>query len=356
MKNAVRWLGFDDRWLLVLGVPFVALVLSSVMYGQLLVESPRIFFTVCGPISVFYTATFWLLFRAIIITLRKKTQLQTKTFHRIFLEIICILAAYLLVKPVLTILVNTVGGESADLVKPHPSLEVFSSLIFSYLILFIYETAYIQKQLEKSNLEKEKLGRAHMQAQLEGLKNQIQPHFLFNSLNTLTALIHQDSTRAERYVQKLCKVLRYVLDMREEVLIPLEREIQFLKAYMFLLKERFGDNLQLNLHIEKKYYSEMVAPLTLQILFENAIKHNTISGEKPLRVDIHVTPDHKLVVSNTLQPKKTEMNSTKTGLANIRRRYQFLMDDPIEIRKTWDSFVVTLPLLSQVQDRSLSQS
>jgi len=274
--------------------------------------------------------------------------LRMDTIKRIVTESVAILAAYLILKPALEYLVENVLPLSDDFVKPQHSIEIFSSLILSFLVLLIYEIVYVQRQLEKSNVEKAQLSRAHMQAQLEGLRNQIQPHFLFNSLNTLSALIGQDVKRAESYVQKLSKVFRYVLEIRDESLISLEEEIKFLNAYIYLLKERFGDNLNVEINIHDKYSQDLIAPLSLQILFENAIKHNSISKDQPLQIRLSVDSDRKLIIENNLQLRSEEIKSTKMGLENIKKRYQFIMDDPIEVIRTLETFAVSLPLISSV--------
>ena len=341
-------LGFDDRLLLLFGIPFVALILSSVLYAGTLVDQTPAFFSICYPISIFYTTSFWFIFRAIIILVRKFDRFRSNTIHRILLEVISVMVAYVLLKPGLEYLLEILPLKG-DFPKPHHTIEIFSSLVMSLFILLIYEIVYVQRQLEKSNLEKAQLSRAHMQAQLEGLRTQIQPHFLFNSLNTLSALIEQDAQRAEKYVQKLSRVFRYVLEIRDESLISLDEELRFLDAYIYLLKERFGSNLEVVIEVSEEYNQDLIAPLSLQILFENAIKHNTISKEKPLHILLTVSKDRKLIVENNLQLRSEAIKSTKIGLENIRKRYKFILDDPIEVIKTLETFRVSLPLVASVQ-------
>ncbi len=340
-------LGFDDRLLLLLGIPFIALILSSVLFAGTLVEETPAFFSICYPISVFYTAAFWLIFRGIIILVRRVNRFKQHTVHRIVVEVLLVVTAYVVLKPVLEYLVDLLPLADG-FAKPHRTIEIFSSLVLSFFIMLIYEIIYVQKQLERSNLEKAQLSRAHMQAQLEGLRTQIQPHFLFNSLNTLSALIGQDDLKAENYVQKLAKVFRYVLEIRDESLISLEEELRFLDAYLYLLKERFGSNLEVEIDVADKYKQDLIAPLSLQILFENAIKHNTISEDHPLQIKLTVDSSRKLTVLNNLQLRGEDIKSTKMGLENIKKRYQFILDDPIEIIKTLETFAVSVPLITSV--------
>jgi sensor histidine kinase YesM len=223
-------LGFDDRWLLVIGIPFVGLILSSVLFSQTLHEGGRYFFYLCYPVSILYTAAFWLVFRTIIIQLRKVKSLQQNTRRRVTTETILILIAFFALKPILEFISDDLLHLDQNVQQPSPTLELFSALIISFFILAVYEIIYIQKQLERSMLEKEQLSRVNMQTQLEGLKNQIQPHFLFNSLNALAGLIPENPDRAVRYVKKLSDVFRYILDIRNESLIQLREELSFLEA------------------------------------------------------------------------------------------------------------------------------
>jgi LytS/YehU family sensor histidine kinase len=179
---------------------------------------------------------------------------------------------------------------------------------------------------------------------LEGLRNQVNPHFLFNSLNTLVYLIPEDSEKAVRFVQQLSKVYRYVLESREARIIPLQDELAFLQSYIFLLKERFGENLQVKLTDLNGQTDGAIVPLTLQMLFENAIKHNVISTEKPLMIEVFAEKGH-LVVRNNLQRKNQVMDSTGVGLENIRTRYRMLTDREVEVIVSREYFTVLLPMV-----------
>lgn len=347
-------LGFNDRWLMILGIPFVSLILSSVLYSEVLHGGNEYFISKCYPTSIFFTSMFWLLFRELLIQLRKRKAFKNNTLKRVTLEAVLIIPVFIILKPVFTFISFDLLHLDKNVVQPSATLELFSGIIISMLILAIYEIIYIQRQLEKSILEKEQLGRAQIQSQLEGLKNQIQPHFLFNSLNTLAALIPEDSDRAIRYVKKLSEVFRYILEIKNESLIPLGDEIEFLKSYIFLIKERFGENLKVSLEIDPNATQLMVVPLSLQILFENAIKHNVLSREKPLLVRIYLNDKGKLTVQNNLQPKQNIGSTTKIGLDNIKKRYGFIIEDPVDIISSLDSFIVSLPLInpSTIQSKS----
>ncbi len=184
-----------------------------------------------------------------------------------------------------------------------------------------------------------------MQSQLDTLRNQVNPHFLFNSLNTLSSIIHDEPDLAVDFVQKLSKVYRYILEIREKDLIQLEDELKCIEAYKFLLKIRFGDNFSYEHNIEKENLKLFLAPLSLQILMENAIKHNIISKKKPLKIKLSMTEEGDLLVQNNLQKKQLAVSSTKMGLQNIKSRYQMLTRKEVQVWEDENSFNVIIPLI-----------
>jgi two-component sensor histidine kinase len=188
--------------------------------------------------------------------------------------------------------------------------------------------------------EAERLKKEQIAAQYETLKNQVNPHFLFNSLNVLTALVHRDADQAEQFVRQLSKVYRYVLDSRNSETVTLEQELQQLEAYIFLLKIRFNESFHAEIKVDSR--QKQIAPLTLQMLVENAIKHNESSKSNPLYVKIWEENDH-VVVRNNLQHKSMVSDSSGVGLSNIRARYAFLTDKPIAIKETAEYFEVRIP-------------
>jgi LytS/YehU family sensor histidine kinase len=212
----------------------------------------------------------------------------------------------------------------------------------------VYESIRFFQLWKTTAVEKEHLERAHLASQLEGLRNQVNPHFLFNSLNTLSYLIPEEPQKAVRFVQQLSKVYRYVLESRDDRVIPLQTELDFLQSYIFLLRERFGENLQVNIQSIDAQHTGIV-PLTLQMLFENAIKHNVISIQKPLKIEVFMENGH-LIVRNNLQKKNQVMDSTGVGLQNIRDRYRMLTDQEVEVIVSQQYFTVVLPEINIRQE------
>ncbi|HEX2867412.1 MAG TPA: histidine kinase [Ignavibacteriales bacterium] len=220
-------------------------------------------------------------------------------------------------------------------------------VIIFLLIDAIYIGYHFFRQWELSRFESEELKRQNLQSQFDALKNQVNPHFLFNSLNALTTLISEDPKLAEEFVQRMASVYRYVLQNKDKELIELEEEVNFIRAFLFLQKIRFGENLSVTIDLPQKFSRYFIAPLTLQMLIENAIKHNIISAEKPLAINICVDENSRLVVRNNLQKKKNISTSTGIGLVNIQQRYELLMKKNIEILSEISHFTVKVPLIKE---------
>lgn len=215
------------------------------------------------------------------------------------------------------------------------------------LSLICFATAYsiiTAYALQKTKLENEQLHRAHLDAKLGSLQQQISPHFLFNSLSTLKSML--DNPRPKEYIVKLSACYRYVLGIVGQHLTTLEQELEFAKAYLFVLNERFEDSLDVTIEVDPKDLSSRIPPLCLQLLIENAVKHNIASETHPLTVLIRST-GNSLVVKNNYQPKISHEERTGAGLNNIIERYELLRQPPVQIENTEGWFTVTLPLISK---------
>ncbi len=205
---------------------------------------------------------------------------------------------------------------------------------------------FYMEEYRRKQVEAEELRKITTQAQLQSLRDQINPHFLFNNLNVLSALILKDSKMANEFVEEFSKVYRYVLKNYEKELIPLRDEIDFIKSYLFLLEKRFDKNLHVSLEVPEVYLGYYILPLALQMLIENAIKHNIVAQKKPLHIHIRVQNEH-LVIENTLQRKVVaEHESTQIGLKNINARYQFInTGKKVIVEESSELFAVQLPLI-----------
>ena len=230
------------------------------------------------------------------------------------------------------------------------SFLAFKSDLFFFSIISILYTAinsgeHFFKQWRQSLVQTEELKRENLIAQYETLKSQVNPHFLFNSINTLIGLIQEDKQLAVEYGHHFAQVYRYILEKSKKELVLLKEELEIIETHAILLKARFGEHLALKVDVpDQKGY---IPPLTLQMLLENAIKHNVISKKHPLIIDIR-QKDRTLLISNNVLRKNQTENSTGIGLKNIQNRYQYLSKEHmVKIKETKNQFIVELPLLDQ---------
>jgi LytS/YehU family sensor histidine kinase len=222
---------------------------------------------------------------------------------------------------------------------------VIISLVITFLIsLFMHGREFLL-QWKQSAVNAERYAKESMAATYESLKSQVNPHFLFNSLNALTNLVYEDQNKAAKFIKQLSDVYRYVLDTRDKEVVPIDEEIKFLESYAYLQQIRFGEKLSIKISVREGRGG--VAPLALQMLVENAVKHNEISEQYPLYIRVYYDGDY-VVVENNLQKKlQTGESSSGLGLDNIINRYQFLSDRKVEVREAANLFSVKLPLIPQ---------
>jgi LytS/YehU family sensor histidine kinase len=223
-----------------------------------------------------------------------------------------------------------------------------STLIIMICVLFIthiYETVFLVREAESEKLKKEQLERAKAEAELEALKNQIDPHFIFNSLNTLSHLIEQEPKKARQFNDNLADVYRYILQNKARELVLLREELLFLNDYFSLLKIRFEKAVQLQINIPEALIDQyLIPPISLQILVENAIKHNEFSDRLPLVITIEMQND-ELIVHNHVRKKVLRKTSSRIGLNNLSERYKLTTSKEITITEATDDFTVCLPVL-----------
>lgn len=237
--------------------------------------------------------------------------------------------------------------------EPHLPIKLDELFRAATWIIFIIMTAgvnlgfftvYFIGRWKDSIVEAERLEKEKSQVQFDNLKNQLNPHFLFNALTSLNSLIFEDQKLASEFLQQLSRVYRYVLENKDKNLVALRTELEFISNYVALLETRFRGGLKINFTIAEGAYGRSIVPVTLQILIENAIKHNVVDKEKPLAIDIFTVGDY-LVIGNNVQLRKTVETSNKQGLENFRSLYKFLTDQPVVLESTEDRFYVKVPLV-----------
>ncbi len=224
-------------------------------------------------------------------------------------------------------------------------LSLAVSAVLSLFFYYFVEREHVRQNLQQELVRVAQLQKETFQAQLEALQKQVDPHFLFNSLNVLGSLIHLDADRAGQFLGQLSDVYRFLLDTGAQPLVPLRQEMVLVRAYAHLMETRFGEALRVEWDVAAAWEQALVPPTAVQMLLENAIKHNGSTTRKPLIIKVSAT-DGLLVVENNRQPRTDAVVSTHLGLPNIQRRYQHLTDRLVEIVPTPAAFIVRLPLLT----------
>lgn len=339
----------NDKKLLLLG-PFILWAVATVFFNLPTLCKDNFTaakFLVAGLISVYFS---WFVGRWLIVGVRQKYPGLEKIRQRlIILGILSLPAVVVLVIQRLLFFDYFVYNNTPkfDWLHSETLFMVGLNLFYLAIIFAVYESRYFFRQWLISKRQTEELSRANLEMQLDSLKNQVQPHFLFNSLNTLQALVKSNENKtAVRFIGDLSQVYRYLLQSNEQQLISLEKELEFTHAYFGLLKTRFEDGISLEVNVDPIFRHAQIPPLTLQLLVENAVKHNVVSVSKPLIIKIFTTKEGELVVQNNLQSKpNNSMPSSKKGLMNIASKYALLRQPHVQIYEKEDIFEVRVPLI-----------
>lgn len=217
--------------------------------------------------------------------------------------------------------------------------------VFYILILAYNGTVFYYKSLQESILKEERLKMENIQAKYDALSTQVDPHFFFNSLSVLTNLVYKSADLSAEYITQLAKSYRYILDKKNENLVTIKNELEFLESYFFLMSIRHGKSIQFDINISNEVQcTGMMPPATLQMLVENAVKHNRFTVEKPLHISITDRQDHLYIV-NELWKRNGVKSAVGLGLKNIKKRYELTCDRKIEIVETDDQFIVIIPII-----------
>lgn len=275
---------------------------------------------------------------------------ETSAFRHILVKVLVLL--------VIGTTMSLVLYATAEITKRYTVLEVNDkgmsiSYFISFLLLFfittIYDLGYVFHKWKKAIIEAERLEKEKALSQYQALKNQVNPHFLFNSLSVLSSLIYPEPKpeKAKKYLDEFSRIYRYVLDVNDETVVTLQRELDFLHSFLYLLSIRYGEDLQTEMHIPADKMDTLLPPLTLQFLIENAIKHNQVDKRHPLAITIAMEGQY-LVVSNNLNPKPTpKRNSNRLALNNLKGRYALITDETPLFYATDKDFICKVPLIEE---------
>jgi sensor histidine kinase YesM len=343
-KNEV----FYDKVVMIGGILILGLVIPVIV--GLIANSPFVQILTNMFFSTISTAALWLGCSYIIFKLWKIFPWEKHPLKHIVSEIIFIALYNLLIVGMIFMIGAIVLTDVAS--EKYFFFDIYTScVILSLVISFIHEGVFLYIMWMKSEKRSQELMKESLLSQFETLKNQVNPHFLFNSFNTLITLIEEDKDTAVEYVQKLSDFFRTILQLRDKSMISLQEELELIKTYGFLQMKRYGDNLVLKNSIPSNVLSKGVAPLTLQMLVENAIKHNVIATGRPLNIEVSLTGNNYILVKNNIQKRTDEEPSAGLGLQNIRNRYKFLSDKEVEIIISSQYFSVAIPLLEEIENK-----
>ncbi|MDA1120612.1 MAG: histidine kinase [Bacteroidetes bacterium] len=223
------------------------------------------------------------------------------------------------------------------------------SVVIAWLVISFQLARLNFRYAQKAENEKTLIQKELLISKYESLKNQVNPHFLFNSFSVLSSLIHENQDLASEFLEQLSKMYRYMLDNKDNQMVSLQKEVDFMNSYIYLLKARHEDSINIDINLPIDQESFFVPTLSLQMLIENAIKHNKFSKDNPLTIRIFNDGEDYLVVENELKAKKQEMKSTKVGLENIRKRYDYQSERRVIISESESHFTVKLPILTSIQ-------
>lgn len=337
MTRAEKYLGFDDKWLILISIPIITIIVSVIIFSpQLVFENPQSCLTPC----LLFTIAYYFSTRQLIIEYHKRFPNYTFDIKRLAFVLFWLAVIYFGVRIIMGSVIFFIYGKS----NPDKIDESITSGLLMFSMFFLYEGIYYFNKSRLIEIEKNKLERLSAQQKLDTLKNQVNPHFLFNSLNTLATIIPEEPKLAVKFVQELSKSYRSILEVRDEKLITIDMELNALQSYIYLLTTRFQNKIVIANNLTKDIKHHFIIPLSLQILIENAVKHNITSKAKPLHIELSNTAEH-VIVKNNLQKKDQQYNSTKLGLANIKSRYQLLANADIQVIENQVEFIVKLPII-----------
>ncbi|WP_157972050.1 sensor histidine kinase [Pleomorphovibrio marinus] len=321
-----------DRFLMMVGLSFLVSLSSDA-------KSP---FLMVWLVSLLFTVAYWEGNYQIVGMVRQKFPRIEQTKKRIFTQVVFSLSYTVLAGIVLVGISHLISYATFE--WGFLQRVVLLGLVITIIISIVYEMVFYFELWKEALLEGERLKKTEARLQFESLKNQVNPHFLFNSLNTLSSLIHSNPDKAEKFTQQFAQIYRYVLEVKDKTFVPLEKELDFVQTYIYLQKIRFGDHLIFESEIISGRENFYIPPLILQNLVENAIKHNKISEKEPLTIKMWIDGEW-LKVRNNLQLRKDQVASTKTGLNNIQERFRLVSDQDTKFYKQNGYFYAEVPLI-----------
>lgn len=340
----------NDRWFRLAGIPLIALLGDWIFYDEINRQHGWPFW-IDYLVSLVEVSLLWTISRYGIYQSRRRYPTLSQTRQRVIFQALW----FVFITGLFRLMTSTLYDLTFIWGYHYTPLRYLYNIavgIFCVVpIAAIYEGLYLYRQWRMTYYEAEELKKINLQTQLESLKEQVKPHFLFNSLNTLQGLVMEDEKeQAVTFIINLSQVYRYLLQSNEQQVIPLAKELEFIRAYADLLKTRFEQGLVLIVDVAPESLAYGLPPLTVQMLVENAVKHNRLSVAYPLTIRIFTDAAQNVVVVNNRQPKQASVVSNRLGLTNIAAKYRLLNQPDIVIHQTETTFQVAVPLLKTVPE------
>jgi two-component system LytT family sensor kinase len=334
-----------DTRIIAVVMPVMVLIVNSILLGQGYFSGVLIFFTATIIAGIILT-TSWQVLTAIAVTLRKRFPKDVDLVKRLSIALLLFIIITALTFSCIFWIFERLIITKDFVDDARLKWVLMSGVIINIFVTLLHEGVAGFEKWKKTITETEALKTEYMQSRLLGLKSQLNPHFLFNSLNSLSCLIQESPIKAEKFLDEMSKVYRYLLKNSDEQLVTLEAELQFTRSYFYLLKERHGEGLDIEINVKRSFFERQLPPLTLQILLESAFNMNAINKEQPLKIELNITANGWLEIKNNVQRKISDSLADTTGIQNLSKKFRLLCNKYIIVKDTGKYQVITVPLIT----------
>ena len=338
----------QDRLIIMIVMPLLAIMVNFVFLGNGYLD--WFAFPVATVISMLSITVAWQVLTWIAVTLRNRFPHDAQLIRRLSIALVLFVIITALTFSAIFWAFGKLSVTKDFVDETRLKWMLMAGVIINIFITLLHEGVSSFEKWKTTITETEALKTEYMQSRLLGLKSQLNPHFLFNSLNSLSSLIHDEPTKAEKFLDEMSKVYRYLLKNSDEQLVDLSTELQFTRSYFYLLKERHGDGLELTIDIDDAQMSKQLPPLTLQILLESAFNMNAISKDQPLKIGLTVTENGWLQIKNNVQRKLTDTLADRTGIQNLSKKFRLLCNKYIIVKDTGEYQMINVPLIAEKEE------
>jgi two-component system LytT family sensor kinase len=338
-----------DTYLFWCVVPVLTTLINFSLFGYRFFSELPVFL-IGGVIGFFLLTLLWFVFNSIAILTKGHFESDRYPFKRMFTTICLYVIITTLFITIVYWMYDTTGFLGFDFNEKRYRWTLIIGILLNIFITLLQEGVAGFENWKATMIETEQLKKEYMQSQLLGLKSQVNPHFLFNSLNSLSSLISEDQQEAEKFLDEMSKVYRYLLRNSDDQLVKLETELQFVQSYFYLLKSRYSEGIQLHFDVSEADLRKTLPPLTLQMLVEAAYNQNTVNKDRPLKIEISSLNNGWLRVRNNIEKKLADDQADQSGLENVANKFRLLCQQNIVINKTADYNVIELPLIAQSEN------